>query len=809
MLTRNLLLATLITLPVASAAAETTHIRSEKPAQRWEDAMLSGNGLTGVMQYGDPLDERLIFNSHRFVLPNGAPVPIPDMADAVEPMRDKMLAGKIGEGWADYYALLRERGNLPAMIWTQSFHPGYVLRIETPEAGEIRGYSRVTNYRTGEVIVRWTDERGDWRRRTFVSRADDVVVTELSAPTSAESFGCKLSVEAAEKHRGDVPHESYADSDSIGFRARYPKVGDRVGGYEGQTRVATVDGESHVSENQIEIKDATKVVLLTRLARYRDDYTEWEEGKLAKSLDEIEPNYDKLFAAHLLKHRPLFDRVKLQLDVKETDRSTSTEDLITRAAKNDPGATSALLEKLFASSRYLFICSAGKEYAPRLSGVFLGAWGAAWAGDYTCDANVNLAVIGGNTTDLPECMEGYFAILERTQPQWREAAKQLYGCRGILGPVRIDGEVAVPHHVNHYHAHLTATGLGPWLLFPMWEHYLVTGDKKFLRDRLYPLLREQAVFYEDFLTRRDTNGKYIFVPSNSPENAWAEVEPRTSASINSTQDIAAFKHNMQMLRDAESALEIEPDEDSKRWQAMTKDAPPYLLTKEGYLKEWAWPSYGENYNHRHSSHVYPVWPAGEISVDDPATRSLADAMVAALDRRKTKLVQAHDFLQKSIAYIRLKRADRFEPFLKHFLTEGYIFSSLATSHNSKQHIYNFDPILCVGGLMTEACVYTDPETIELLPALPEQMSVGTLDGLKGRNGVTIEHLGWDTNLGKLDCRLVSRTDQTLTLIHRKGIKRVMAKSASSDNEIAESPLGDFARKLRLRAGEFVEVQIEF
>ncbi len=802
-------------LLAAGTDAQTTAVHSNAPALSWEDAMLSGNGQTGVMQYGSPRDERFVLNDHRLLVPNGAPVPIPDMADAMAEMQRRFLAGEIGDGWADFLAELRERGNLPRMVWTQKFHPSHALRVAIDGEGEVTDYKRTTNYRTGEIVVTWTDSRGDWIRRTFVSRADGVVVTELTPPAGRRAFGCRLSAEPTAKHRDNVPHETFATTEGVGFRARYPAVTIRQeaggpgtvrkGGYEGWTRVAKSDrcGEATVEGDAFQIKAASRLLLLTRVARYRDDHTEWSAGKLKAELDQIEPDYEKLLARHVAIHQPIFDRVGLRLDVAEADRGASTTELIERAEDNDQAAKTALLEKLFATSRYLFISSCGPEYGPRLSGVFLGAWGAAWSGDYTCDANVNLAVIGGNLTAMPECMAGYFAILERTMPQWRDAAQKLYGCRGILGPVRIDGEVAVHHHVNDYHAHLTATAFGPWLLGPMWEHYLVTGDTDFLRDRLYPLLREQAQFYEDFLTHRDDNGKFVFVPSNSSENAWPGVQPRTSASINSLMDIGAFKHCLKMLRGAEEALGIEPDADSQRWLAMEADAPPYLLTDQGILKEWAWPTYGEHYGHRHSSHIYPLFPGGDLSVDDPATAPFCDAMAKSLDKRRRKIKQAHDLLQKAIAWIRLKRADRFGELLDYFLTAGYVFDGLATSHDAGRNIYNFDSILCLNGLVAESIVFTDQDTIELLPALPAVMPKGEATGLRGRNQVTFDRIAWDTEARTLELKLTSAIDQTITLKHRAGIQGI----DGGKNALAITPGDDTTRRLVLQAGEPIRFRL--
>ena len=231
---------------------------------------------------------------------------------------------------------------------------------------------------------------------------------------------------------------------------------------------------------------------------------------------------------------------------------------------------------------------------------------------------------------------------------------------------------------------------------------------------------------------------------------------------------------------------------------------PYLINKDDALKEWAWPGYGENYRHRHSSHMYTVWPAYEINPDSPETAGLVPAVSKALDMRKKRgrLVHAHDVLMKSIARIRIKQADEFRELLLYLMKKGFFYRSLASSHDRGHHIYNYDLILSLQGLLIEMSVLTQDGMIELLPALPADFPRGRLAGIKGRNRITIDELEWNLDQGRITCTLTSDIDQTITLIHRDGIRTIQ-----SEAEIGTSDLGDFARSVELRAGERVDITV--
>ncbi len=781
-------------------SAQNSGIHSNFPAAKWEDAMLTGNGLTGAMVYGGQPEETIVFTNHKLLRPGNGRDEIPDMSDMVAPMREKMLAGEIGAGWMLYWEEWKKRSK-GGMFWTQKFHPGFQMQLTQIDGSYPVKYRRSTNYETGEVITAFSDGAGDWTRETFASRDQDFVITRLRASSKGKKVFVRVKLAACERHPGNISQKSVATNGWLSWRSAYPKDKHSHAGYEGLVRVIVRGQKSRQRSDRdtLTIYNADEVLLITAIERHAKDHTMWDKEELKKHLLTIEPNYDALLAKHTAIHHPIFNRATYSLGASEADRSKSTEQLIADENADSTGVNMALLERLFTTSRYLFMSSTGKDYAPRLSGMFIGRWGAAWAGDYTLDANANMAVMGGYIANLSENMEGYHAIIKRTLPQWRAGAKKLYGMRGILGPVRIDGEVAVPHHFSDYHAHCTATGLGPWILYPLWESYLVSGDKKFLKNELYPLMVEQLHFYEDFLTFKDGNGKLIFVPSNSPENAWKGVQPRTSAAINSTMDISACRQLLTNLLQAEKDLGLP---ESTKARELLSQLPPYLVNDAGALQEWSWPGHGENYGHRHSSHMYVVWPGYDINLENPNTKHLVPAVEKALIKRNHSIVQAHDFIQRAIGWLRVKNGEEFYRILKYSLEHHYLYASLATSHDLNHRIYNYDYILTLQGLLIETAVFTNPGILEILPAMPAALKTGEFTGLKGRNRCDLEKVSWDLKKKTATMIVTSAIDQELEFIHRKGIKSIKANTS-----IQRSAHGDHARKVTLKKDQKTTITI--
>jgi hypothetical protein len=243
--------------------------------------------------------------------------------------------------------------------------------------------------------------------------------------------------------------------------------------------------------------------------------------------------------------------------------------------------------------------------------------------------------------------------------------------------------------VSHYYTGNTSIGIWPywisaggWRLRQFWDHYLVTGDKEFLRNRVVPAYKELALFYEDFLTVTDKNGNYIFVPSISPENMPASTDPSGPTLINATIDIAVCREALTHLIQAAEILGADADSVPK-WKAMLAKMPPYMLEPDGTLKEWAWPTLQERYIHRHVSHLYGVWPGDDIDPD--RTPHLARAAGIAVRRRTFdalatavagETMPAYGRCHRALVGARLKDNVIVDVQLRQLLEQGYISASL-------------------------------------------------------------------------------------------------------------------------------------
>ncbi|MEQ0564898.1 glycoside hydrolase N-terminal domain-containing protein [Amycolatopsis sp. NEAU-NG30] len=770
-------------------------IHDTSPATSWTDGFLTGNGEYGAILYGAPTLEKVIFNHHRFVLPNGSrSVTPPVLSGRLQGVRDKALAG-------DYAGANRDFTAGWSLRWTQTYHPAYELRVATPDMTTTDGYRRTTDFRTGEVTAGWTDGAGTWTRRAFVSRADRVIVHELT-PASGRTISATLSVNTAlDGVPGSVGFTTRASvaagAGYLNLRGTYP-AGQGAFGYEGVTRVVAAGGTVSAAGATIVVSGATRLLLLTKLDRYETPNA-WDAQPLHAALAAIDTDYTTLLSRHTAIHTAWYDRSRLDLDVTAADRELPVGSLITRQNGNQGALDLALLERLYDSGRYLFISSSG-VLPPRLTGIWTGTWTGAWADDFTTDANVNLQVAGGTILDTPEAMQGYFTLILGQLAQWRTNARNLYGARGFLAPSRTDGEYG---HMLHFDAGFPGhawTGGADWLLYPLLEYWEVTGDQAFLRDKLGPALMELALFYEDFLTRTDGSGKVVFVPSFSMENAPGNTG--VLLSVNATGDIMAGRHALQAAITAANALGVEQGSGQgvQRWTALLGKLPAYRINGDNALAEWSWPSLTDRYNHRHVQHLYGAWPLHEIN---PETRpDLVAAALRALELRGDENLSAHGSLHRALAAARLKDGAKVYANLRKILGSTMVFRSLMTSHNPNLQTYNADAAHTIPAVLAEALLYSRPGVLEILPALPGQLAKGSITGVRARGRIQVHRLGWDLAARTATLSMTSAIDQDVTLISRRGLT-----SVTTSAPVATSPLGSSARVVSLTAGQRVEVTV--
>ncbi|MGW1315393.1 glycosyl hydrolase family 95 catalytic domain-containing protein [Streptomyces sp. NPDC002426] len=677
-----------------------------RPATRWEDAFLSGNGRHGAMVWGDPADDQVIVDHHTLVRPNGSEdLRPPELADRLGRLQDALLAG-------DTTAAEDFGAGLP-LVWVQPFHPAFRSRVRRGRGlhEAVAGYRREVDFTTGEVTASYEA----WRSSVFVSRADDVVVQHIT------DLG--LTADVVLDHALPGAPARLAVGRSTVLTPQGARLALRVGypgselGYTGVT-VARVDGGTvTVAGEGIRIEGARSLTLTTRVVRGPGHP---DLGELWAALPC--EDHATLLARHRPLHRTAYGRASLTLRDAAPERELPGSELL-RTPRSP-----ALLERLFAAGRYHLLSSSGMM-PPRLTGLWTGDWDTAWSGAFTTNANLNLQISSAATAALPEVTEAHAAFVQGQLADWRDNARALFGARGVVAPSHTDGASGHTRHFQRaYPLHLWTAG-ADWLLQPLLEHAEVTTGAP--DPVLTSALVEVALFYEDFLSREDPDGNVAVVPSYSPENRPANASWGT---VNATMDLAAARHALT------TAAEHAPGHPSAgHWLALADRLPAYLVNEDGALAEWAWPGLHETYDHRHLSHLYPVWPLDAINPYD--TPELATAAHRALELRGSENDSAHGHLHHALIAARLRDPSRVSAALDAVLGGDFFHDSLMSAHYPSRNVYNADAAHTLPAAVIESLVQSTPHRLVLLPAVPAAYPAGELRGVRTRFGSHLD-LRW-------------------------------------------------------------------
>jgi hypothetical protein len=740
----------------------TRGIISETPSWSWETALTCGNGEHGALVLGRPLDEVIVVNRAGLFLPLHPPIPPPNQVAILPELRSHLAAGRFQVAADRLLAASSADGYGGEKRWTDPFIPAGFLRLQHEDNGPCYDYLRGLDFLTAKATTTWSDRTGRYHREVFVSRADDVVVVRIKGPSGKVGVTLELAPHDARTQLAGptTPDtvESVSSSASAGwiecaqtYSRQWP---GSLRGCRTLGRVIVRGGRVNVINNTLQVSAADEVLVLIRTEINRDAA---QAPSTREDLAAISPDFDSLLARHRTAHQTLFERVSLKLGGTTDDHRLPTEKLF---PKSRVGAMNpALMEKIFYACRHLSLCSSGKCFPPTLQGIWSGTWEPSWSGDYTQNGNLQCAVDGHLTSNLPEAMEGFFAYLESQLPDYRENARRLYGARGILIPSRTSSHGLLNHFCQIWPMPFWTVGAA-WNARYFHDYWLHTGDRDFLLRRCLPFLLEAAAFHEDFL-QPGSDGRLHFSPSYSPENDSPSTG--SQACTDATMDHAAVRELFTNLLDCCRAENLHRDR-WDLWESILSRLPDYRINSEGAVAEWTDARLEDRYEHRHASHLYALYHG---MPDDIAARpELVGAFAVAIEKRMIPRrqaaggVMAFGMVQLGAAAASLRLREATSETID-WLTHGFwLPQSLVSTHNPRS-VFNVD---ITGGLVrvvTLALVDSRPGWIEILPALPSFWKEGAIEGLLCRGAVTLERLAWKP--GHATVALRSLKDQTLEL----------------------------------------------
>lgn len=717
-----------------------------QPASIWENALPVGNGRIGAMVYGRTDEEIIQFNEETYwtggpysTVVKGGHEKLSEIQEYIfngEPIKAHKLFGRAMMGYPVEQQKYQSLANLHLFF----------------EKDSVTEFKRSLDLKTGVATVTYHANGVNYKREVFASAVDQTIAIRITADKPGS-----ISFDAQLRGVRNGAHSNYATDyfrmDGVGNdqlkvtgkSADYLGVEGKLR-YEAQIKAQPEGGSMELDDTMLKIKNADAVTLYfvaaTNFVNYKDVSAD-EHVRVADMLTHLKNKpYTGLKESALADYKTYFDRV--QLDLPTTANSNLPTDERMLKIQDSPDPQLATLYYNF--GRYLLISSSRPGTQPaNLQGIWNNDMNPAWDSKYTTNINTEMNYWAVESGNLSEFAEPLIKMTEELTDQGAQVAKEHYGAKGWVHHQNTDlWRVAAPMDGPTWG---TFTVGGAWLTTHLWEHYLYTQDKEYLK-RIYPVMKGSVEFFMDFLIKYPGKDWLVTNPSTSPENppegkGYKYFFDEITGSYYFTTITAGSTIDMQILKDLfryyDSAAKI-LDVDSafaKQVAEARKKLVPSQIAKDGTLQEWA-EDYGQmEKNHRHASHLYGLYPGNVISME--RTPELIEPVKKVLELRGDG-ASGWSRAWKVNLWARLRDGDRANKIFKGYLKEQCFASLFAMCGNPMQ----VDGTLGMTAGISEMLIQSQEGYIDLLPALPSEWFHGQFDGVLARGGFEL-NFSWKGN----------------------------------------------------------------